>query len=425
MTDIAVIGAGYVGLTTAAGLASLGHSVVCADVNEARVHALQQGQVPIHEEGMTELVQRELATGRLEFVVGAAAASNRAELHFMCLPTPQGDDGAADLSYLLGAVAEIGPVVPPGSVVVNKSTVPVGTAALVASVIGRDDVNVVSHPEFLREGSALADFLAPDRIVVGADDVEAARRVAKLYADIDAPVLLTDAASAELIKYASNAYLATKLTFVNEMAEVCEQVGADIDHVMLGMGYDKRIGTSYLRPGPGWGGSCFPKDTEALLHIAASADVEFDFLRHVIRLNGRHLERVAGRVVAMLGGDVRGRRLAAWGLTFKAGTDDVRNSPAIAVLSLLARGGADIVGYDPQVSAPPDRLPEIVVAPSALDAARDAECLVVLTDWPEFAEVDLDDLARVMAEPRVVDARNLLDRDGLLARGFRTMGVGR
>ncbi len=425
MVEIAVIGAGYVGLTCAAGLASLGHNVACADIDADRIAGLQQGRLPIHEPGMAELVQRELRTGRLDFLVGAAEASARAELHFMCLPTPQGPDGAADLTYLLGAVAEIAPVLAPGSVVVNKSTVPVGTAKLVATTIGRDDVAVVSHPEFLREGSALADFLAPDRIVVGGADQDAARRVAKLYAEIGAPVLQTDAESAELIKYASNAFLATKLTFVNEMAEVCEQVGADIDDVMLGMGYDKRIGTAYLQPGPGWGGSCFPKDTEALLHIAASAQVEFDFLRNVIALNGRHLARVAGKVTAMLDGDVRGKRVAAWGLTFKAGTDDLRESPAIAVLRLLAEGGADIVAYDPAVTGPPERLPHVTIATNPLEAALDAECLVVLTEWPELAAVDLDELAAAMRRHRVVDARNLLDRDALVARGFHHAGVGR
>lgn len=425
MADIAVIGAGYVGLTCAAGLASLGHQVTCADINEPRIAGLQAGVVPITEEGMSEAIAEQMAAGRLEFVLGARRASDRSQIHFLCLPTPQGHDGAADLTALLTAVSEIGPTLPPGSVVVNKSTVPVGSAQLVTDAIGRDDIAVVSHPEFLREGSAMADFTNPDRIVVGAVDDAAARRVGELYASIGAPVLYTDTKSAELIKYSANAFLATKLTFVNEMAEVCEQVGADIEAVMKGMGMDHRIGSSYLSPGPGWGGSCFPKDTEALLHIATSADVEFDFLRNVIELNGRHLARIAGKVRTMLGGDVAGKRIAAWGLAFKAGTDDLRYSPSLAVLRLLEAEGADIVAYDPEVSVPPAELPQVKIAATALEAARDAECVVLLTEWPEFAEVDVDELASVMGSRQIVDARNLLDPQALAERSFSYFGVGR
>jgi len=422
---IAVIGAGYVGLTCAAGLASLGHQVICADINEPRITGLRAGIVPITEEGMSEAITAQMAAGRLEFVLGARNASDRSNIHFLCLPTPQGHDGSADLTALLTAVGEIGPTLPTGSVVVNKSTVPVGSAQLVIDAIGREDIEVVSHPEFLREGSAMADFTNPDRIVVGADDEATARRVGELYASIGAPTLYTDTKSAELIKYSANAFLATKLTFVNEMAEVCEQVGADIEAVMKGMGMDRRIGSSYLSPGPGWGGSCFPKDTEALLHIAASADVEFDFLRSVIELNYRHLARIAGKVTTMLGGDVDGKRIAAWGLTFKAGTDDLRDSPSLAVLRLLEAEGADIVAYDPEVSAPPAELPHIKITGTALEAARDAKCVVVLTEWPEFADVDVDELAEIMASRCVVDARNLLDAGALAERSFSYVGVGR
>ena len=425
MADVSVIGAGYVGMTTATGMASLGHDVVVADVVPERVEALSRGELPIIERGMEDLLREGLASGRLRFVLGAASAVAEAEFHFLCLPTPPGDDGAADLSYVLAVAEEVKDVLPSGSVVINKSTVPVGTARLVAERIARDDIGVVSNPEFLREGSALEDFLNPDRVVVGSWDEDAARRVAGLYDGLDTSVLVTDARSSELIKYASNAYLATKLTFVNEMAEICEELDADIGAVMNGMGLDRRIGTSYLSPGPGWGGSCFPKDTEALVHIAASVDVEFDFLRNVIRLNHRHIGRVADKVRSFTGGSTADKRIAAWGLTFKAGTDDLRDSPAVAVLTLLSEDGATITAYDPAIPTPVDQLPGVAVAADPVEAVRDAHALVVLTEWPEFSDVDLATVRDAMAEPNVVDARNLLDRDRLASLGFSVLGVGR
>ncbi len=425
MASIAVIGAGYVGLTSAAGLASLGHDVICADIDQARIDQLNAGSIPIHELGMDELVNEQLRAGRLRFVLGAAQASQHCDFHFLCLPTPPGADGAADLQFLLTAVSQIAGVLPDDSILVNKSTVPVGTADLVMAAVNRDDIRVVSNPEFLREGTAIEDFLHPDRVVVGGDDGTAVARVAALYESLDTIVMTTDAKSSELIKYASNAYLATKLTFVNEMAEVCEQLGADIDDVMLGMGQDRRIGTSYLRPGPGWGGSCFPKDTEALVHIAAQADVEFEFLRSVISLNHRHIKRVADKAVALLNGDVSGKRIAVWGLTFKAGTDDLRDSPSLAVSQLLQTAGANLCAYDPAVSAAPAALPDIELASDPIDAARGAVCLLVLTEWDDFAKVDLSAVKAAMALPNVVDARNMLDRAELDRLGFTHVGVGR
>lgn len=425
MAEVSVIGAGYVGMTTATGMASLGHNVVVADVVPERVEALSRGELPIIERGMEDLLREGIAAGRLRFVLGAASAVTEADFHFLCLPTPPGDDGAADLSYVLAVAEEVKDVLPSGSVVVNKSTVPVGTARLVAERIAREDISVVSNPEFLREGTALEDFLNPDRVVVGSWDEDAARRVAALYDGLETEVLVTDARSSELIKYASNAYLATKLTFVNEMAEICEELDADIQAVMNGMGLDRRIGSSYLSPGPGWGGSCFPKDTEALVHIAASVDVEFDFLRNVIRLNHRHIGRVADKVRSLVGGTTADKRIAAWGLTFKAGTDDLRDSPAVAVLTLLSDDGATITAYDPAIPAPVDQLPGVAVANDPVDAARGAEALVVLTEWPQFSDIDLTAVRDAMAEPNVVDARNLLDRERLAALGFTVLGVGR
>lgn len=425
MAQIAVIGAGYVGLTSAAGLAALGHRVVCADIDPDRVNALRRGEIPIRELGMETLVRQGLESGALRFVLGAAEASKESEFHFLCLQTPPRADGAADLQFLLAAVREIAPVLQPRSVLVNKSTVPVGTASVVQAAVDRDDVSVVSNPEFLREGTAIDDFMHPDRVVVGSDDDHATDRVAALYAGMDAPILRTDAKSSELIKYASNAYLATKLTFVNEMAEVCEQVGADIDDVMLGMGQDRRIGTSYLQPGPGWGGSCFPKDTEALVHIAAQVDCEFDFLRSVIALNHRHIERVAAKVEKAVGGGLDNQRVAVWGLTFKAGTDDLRDSPAVAVSRLLIERGAQIVAFDPAVDEPPPQLPEVMVTTDPVEATRGAACLVVLTEWDTFTKVDMADVHAAMAAHAIVDARNVLDREHATSLGFTITGVGK
>ena len=279
MATIAVIGTGYVGLTTGACFAHLGHDVICADIDPEKIERLKGGEIPIVEEGLDRVVAEALAAGKIRFVLGATNASEHAEFHYLCVPTPQGDDGSADLSYLEAAAAEIGPVLPKNSVVVNKSTVPVGSTEVVAQHLNRPDVRVVSNPEFLREGTAVQDFLNPDRVVIGASDQEAAIRVAALYSKVRAPIMVTDPVSAETIKYASNAFLATKLSFVNAIATLCEHVGADVNDVTLGMGYDTRIGKEFLKPGPGWGGSCFPKDVAALARIAEDYGYDFTLLR--------------------------------------------------------------------------------------------------------------------------------------------------
>ncbi|MGH3932532.1 MAG: UDP-glucose dehydrogenase family protein, partial [Pseudonocardiaceae bacterium] len=299
---IAVVGSGYVGLTTGACLASLGHRVVCADLDEGKVARLCRGEVSILEPGLPELVAEGLAAGRLRFVMGAAAAVGQgpdaAEVVFLCVPTPMGAGGAADLSAVRSVVTEVRELLPPGCVVVNKSTVPVGTAALTATLLDRPDVAVVSNPEFLREGSAVADFLTPDRIVVGSDAQDAAERVAALYSRLGAPTVLTDAASAEMVKYAANCFLAMKLSYVNAVAELCERLGADVLAVTEGIGYDRRIGQAFLTPGPGWGGSCLPKDTHALLQVALAADCDFALLRASLDTNTRQQVRMVDKVRA-------------------------------------------------------------------------------------------------------------------------------
>lgn len=423
MSRIGIIGTGYVGLTTGAVLAHLGHQVVCADIDDEKVKRLNRAELHIYEQGLQELVVEGLRSGRLRFVVGASEAATTCEFAFLCVQTPQGDNGEADLRWVLAAAGELSGALPAGAIVINKSTVPVGTAALVAQAIGRDDVVVASNPEFLREGTAVADCLHPDRIVVGAPSKQAAAAVAALYVGIDAPVVLTDVTSAEMIKYASNAFLAVKLSYVNEIAHLCEKVGADVLDVVKGMGYDQRIGRDALRPGPGWGGSCLPKDTAALSYMAAGADADANVLRAAMAANERQFDRVVGKVVAAAGGAVGGRRIAVWGLTFKANTDDLRSSPALSVIERLLAQGAAVVGHDPMVANPPVAGMEVVG--DALAACEGADVLVVLTEWPAFALVDLGEVRRRMAGAAIVDARNLLDAGAVSRHGFTYTGVGR
>jgi UDPglucose 6-dehydrogenase len=423
---IAVIGSGYVGLTTGACLASLGHRVVCADVDNVKVARLRAGEVSILEPGLPELVAQGLAAGRLEFVVGAAAVVVEAEVVFLCVPTPMGAGGAADLSTVEAVVTEVRALLPPGCVVVNKSTVPVGTAARTAQLLERSDVAVVSNPEFLREGSAVEDFLNPDRIVVGCDAQDAAERVAALYAKLGAPTVLTDAASAEMVKYAANCFLAMKLSYVNAIAELCERSGADVLDVTEGIGYDRRIGQAFLQPGPGWGGSCLPKDTHALLQVCAAVDFDFPLLQASLDTNNRQSHRMVKKIRDAAGGSLAGQRIGLLGLTFKAGTDDLRDSPALMVAALLAAEGADLIGYDPGVpAAVPGMTDDLQVTDDPLKVASGAAVLVLLTEWPEFQVLDWGRMAELAERRVVVDTRNLLDADVLRRVGFEVRGIGR
>jgi len=428
MSDIAVIGAGYVGLTTAACFASIGHHVTCADIDEGRIAGLREGVVPIVEAGLAELVRAGIDGGRLTFVVGAAAAVGNCEFAYLCVPTPQADDGSADLSYIRSAAAEIGPLLPTEAIVVNKSTVPVGSTRVVEEVLGRDDVRVVSNPEFLREGSAVHDFLNPERVVIGADDHAAAFRVASLFDPLRAQLLITDPASAETIKYASNAFLAAKVSFVNAIANVCEAVGADVHDVLMGMSYDKRIGAEFMKPGPGFGGSCFPKDTAALIRIAEDAGYDFGLLRGVTQVNIEQFERVVTKVEAAVGGSVDGVTVAVWGLAFKARTDDMRMSPALEVIGRLLARGARVRAFDPAIGVRygDPTLEGIEVCADAYGPCDGAAVLVVLTEWEDFRRADLTKVAGLLVRPlRVVDARNLLDPAELRKHGFQYTGIGR
>lgn len=425
-SKIAIIGTGYVGLTTGACLSHLGHTVVCADVVPEKVEALSRGEVPILEAGLDDLVHEGIREGRLSFVLGAENAVGDAEFIFLCLPTPQGADGAADLSFIKKAATQIGPHLQPDAVVINKSTVPVGSAGEVEKKLKRDDVHVVSNPEFLREGTAVNDFLHPDRVVIGSADRGAAERVAGLYAKLPGETLITDPASAETIKYASNAFLATKISFVNAMAAVCEEVGADVSDVVKGMGLDQRIGSRFLVPGPGWGGSCFPKDSHALVRIAENSGYQFGLLRQVIAVNEEQFGRVANKITRFAGGTLEGKTIAVWGLTFKAATDDLRDSPSLNIIHRLVEVGATVRAYDPAVEDGSDsRLAGIEICTDPYEATAGADVLAVLTEWPEFTELSFAKVAEVIGEKNVVDARNLLDRDAIKALGFAYDGIGR
>ncbi len=421
MSRIAVIGTGYVGLTTGACFAHLGHHVVCADIDVDKVKRLQAGDVPIHEAGMDELVREGLESGRLSFVVESAGAVGDADFVYLCVPTPQSDDGSVDLRHLKAAAAEISAHIGHGAVVVNKSTVPVGSTLLVEEAMNRPDIAVVSNPEFLREGTAIDDFLNPDRVVIGADQPAVADRVAELHRGIGAPVMITDPASAETIKYAANAFLATKLSFVNTIAAVCEAVGADVGDVLAAMGQDQRIGAEFLVPGPGWGGSCLPKDTRAIISMAEDAGYDFSLMRGVLKANDEQFKRVVSKVASVV--SLNGATVALLGLAFKAGTDDTRNSPALEVAGRLLAQGAKVRAYDPAVATVDNH--EIPVVDDPYAAADGADVLVVATEWDEFKLLDLDRISEVMVSRHVVDARNILDREALLSRGFTYQGIGR
>lgn len=425
MTLIAVVGTGYVGLSTGVGLAELGHEVTCVDIDANKISILNSGRTPIAEAGMDNAIGRNLASKNISFSVDVQGSVRTADFVFLCLPTPQADDGSADMSFIFSACQSISSSLKKNAVLVNKSTVPVGSASLVKSLLQRDDISVVSNPEFLRQGTALHDFLNPSRVVIGSDDQYAAEKVAGLYSKVNAPILKMNAASAEALKYAANSFLATKLTFVNAIADICELVGADIFDVVEGLGLDSRIGSQFLNPGPGWGGSCFPKDTRALVKIAEENGYDFALLRGVIQTNDEHYERVAQRIIDSCDGVVDNKTLAVWGLTFKAHTDDLRDSPSIAILTILNNHGMSVKAYDPSAKGPYASIPWVEVCTSPIEACRDADVLAVLTEWPEFSVVEPTDVAEVLLGKHVIDGRNVLNREKWMSAGFTYRGVGR
>lgn len=409
MSKIAVIGTGYVGLTTSIGMATLGHEVIGFDINPAKIEMLQSGKLPIHEPGLDEMLATVLKSGNLKATSDLKDAVSEAEFIFTCVPTPQDEDGSADLSYVISASTSISQHLKPGAVVITKSTVPVGSAQRVEQAINRDDIHVASNPEFLREGAAVQDFKFPDRIVVGARTSEVAQKVMDLYATVDCPKVLTSQPAAELIKYASNSFLAIKLSFVNDMAALCEVAGADPLEVMYGMGLDTRIGNRFLAPGPGWGGSCFPKDTRALASIADDHGIQIPLIAAAIASNETAHKRVADRVMHALGGSLVGSTIAVLGVTFKADTDDTRESPSVAVIERLIGRGAKVQAFDPMINE--FDLPGLEIKKSPEDAALNADALIVLTEWNEFSQISPRAVLDKMKQKFVVDTRNILNTE--------------
>ena len=427
MATIAVLGVGYVGLTTSACFSSLGHQVVAADIDQIKIDALNRGICPIVEVGLEELLNEGIAKGKLAFVTDNLSAISGAEFIFICLPTPQGKDGVADTTVVESVAEEISKSINTNAVIVTKSTVPVGSTSVIEQKLQRSDVFVVSNPEFLREGSAVFDFMNPDRIVIGSQSESAAKRVADLYIGIDSKIVITDPASAETIKYAANAFLATKISYINAIAAVCEGVGADVLAVIDGIGSDKRIGNSFLQPGPGWGGSCFPKDSKALVKIAENAGYDFALLRGVIEVNEQQYLRIVEKILSTQKDHVSEFRVAVLGLTFKAGTDDRRDSPALFISQALSRSGVTIRAYDPTVKSgdlSPD-LRGIQIFDSAYDAVNDCDAIAVLTEWDEISALDPLRVAKLVRTKSIIDARNIMNREIWQTNGFNYQGVGR
>jgi len=432
---IAMIGTGYVGLVSGVCLSDFGHRVACVDRDATKVAALAAGRVPIYEPGLEAVMQRNVAAGRLSFGADTAAAVAGADAVFIAVGTPsRRGDGHADLSYVFAAAEEIARALTGYAVVVTKSTVPVGTNRRVREVIGRAnpaaEFDVASNPEFLREGAAIDDFMRPDRVVVGVESERARELMGQVYRPLflrDFPVVYTGLESAELIKYAANAFLATKITFINEIAALCEAVGADVKAVARGIGLDGRIGMKFLHAGPGYGGSCFPKDTRALARIGQEHARPLQITETVIKVNDEIKRRMADKILDLCGGSVNGRTLAILGVTFKPGTDDMREASSLTIVPALVGGGARVRVVDPEGRREGEALlPGVTWMDDPYAAAAGAEALVILTEWNAFRALDLSRLARLMAQPRLADLRNIYSRDEALAAGFAAYaGVGR
>jgi UDPglucose 6-dehydrogenase len=431
---VAMIGTGYVGLVSGACFADFGHDVVCVDKDIQKIAALSRGELPIYEPGLPALVQSNVREGRLKFATELAEPVREADAVFIAVGTPsRRGDGHADLSYVYAAAREIAAALSGFTVVVTKSTVPVGTCDEVERIIREArpdaDVTVVSNPEFLREGAAIRDFKHPDRIVVGTDDERAREVMAELYRPLylnAAPILYTGRRTAELIKYAANAFLATKITFINEIAEMCEKVGADVQEVARGIGLDNRIGTKFLHAGPGFGGSCFPKDALALIKTGHDHEAPVRIVETVMAVNEQRKRAMARKVAAALGGNLRGKTVAVLGLTFKPNTDDMRDAPSLALITALLDMGATVRAYDPAgMEQAKPLLPDIAYADSAYACAEAADALVIVTEWEQFRALDLDRLRAIMTQPILIDLRNVYRPEDMAKYGFRYHSIGR
>jgi len=430
MKNISVIGVGYVGLVTAACFSDLGNCVNALDINEEKIKSLHRGEMPIYEPGLGEMVKRNVEAGRLKFTTKYDEALENAEFVFICVGTPSGIDGEADLKYVAAAAQSIAKTIKSPIIVINKSTVPVGTGDWVADIIHKHmpkpvQFSVVSCPEFLREGYAIADFMNPHRTVLGSLDRDAADKVAQLHLPLRAPIVITDLRTAEMIKYASNAFLATKISFINEIANICEELGADVTEVAAGMGFDERIGPLFLRAGLGYGGSCFPKDVQALTYMAQSMNIPPRILDAVTATNNERRLRLVNKLRELVG-SFEGKTIGLLGLAFKENTDDMRDAPSIEVAQALVNAGAHVRGFDPvamEVAQP--LLPAVEMTKDAYDLAVGCDALVVATEWNEFMHLDLERIRDSMKTPIVMDGRNIYDPEKMKALGFTYRGVGR
>jgi UDPglucose 6-dehydrogenase len=432
MANICVVGgAGYVGLTTGACFADLGNTVVCLDKNADRIANLQRGLMPIFEPGLEEMVIRNSDAGRLSFTASYDDALAKSDFAFVAVDTPSDLDGGADLDRLREAASSIARSMRRPLVIVNKSTVPVGAGDLVATIVETQRLRdipfwVVSNPEFLREGSAIRDCLNPDRIILGASEQAAAGRVAELYRSLNAPILITDLRTAEMIKYASNSFLATKISFINEIAAICERLGADVKEVARGMGLDGRIGASSLDAGLGWGGSCFPKDVRALEYMAATNGCHPQLIRAVMDINRDARHRLVQKIREALGGSLASQKVGVLGLSFKPNTDDMRDAPSLTVIHQLQNEGATVVAYDPAAARNAEPLlPNVQLVSTPYDVAKDADALAILTEWNEFRQLDLARIRDTMRQPIIVDGRNIYDPQRMADLGFCYVSVGR
>ncbi|SDE43889.1 UDP-glucose dehydrogenase family protein [Pedobacter soli] len=430
---IAVIGTGYVGLVTGTCLAETGNDVICVDINEAKVKQMQAGEVPIYEPGLDLLFHRNIEQDRLTFTTNLADAVKDAQIIFMALPTPPGGDGAADLSYILGAAKDISKLITDYKVIVNKSTVPVGTADKVKAVFAENtsvEVDVVSNPEFLREGVAVDDFMKPDRVVLGTKSEKAKKLMTELYAPYvrqGNPILFMDERSSELTKYAANSFLATKITFMNEIANLCELVGADVDAVRRGIGSDDRIGKRFLFPGVGYGGSCFPKDVQALVKSSDDYAYDFQILKSVMEVNERQKTILVDKVLKYYKGDIKGKHFALWGLAFKPETDDIREAPALYIIDELVKNGATVTVFDPEAMTNVKNIlgDKIKYAKNQYEALEGAEALLIATEWSVFRNPDFDKIENILKNKVVFDGRNLYDLQKMIDLGYYYNSIGR
>ena len=430
MAKICVIGTGYVGLVTGTCFSDMGHQVVCLDIDADRINGLKHGVLPIYEPGLEQLVEQNVNAGRLSFTTKYAEALHDVDFAFIAVGTPSNDNGEADMRYVRMAVTSIAENLDHPIIIVNKSTVPVGTGDLVADMIIQQNgkttpkFSIVSNPEFLREGSAINDFMNPDRVVLGSTNQAAAEEVADLYEALRAPIMITDLRTAEMIKYASNAFLATRISFINEIANICESLGADVKEVARGMGLDKRIGPSFLDAGLGWGGSCFPKDVKALTFMAATQGAHPQLLQAVMAINFNQRVRAVEKLTKALGG-LKGKRIGVLGLSFKPNTDDIRDAPALDIIRMLLEAGAKVQGYDPQaMQASQEAIPDLILCENPYQVAQGADALLLATEWNAFKSLDFEKIKAAMKGNVILDGRNIWDRYELHKMGFNYIGMG-